>query len=676
MKYLKSILDHHRTTLFLFLCILAVYGLSYYQRQGGYNQWMENRDDYVVENVTAMSTLDSYYWLKMARDLDADKLGKPGVIDPIKGYPDLVDYTDAPSLLAHFISFASRFTDGDYYRAGLLLVPLLAGLFVFPLFFYFQHLGFGASAILGGLIGSFSVTYHARSNHGYVDTDMLNLFFPLAVSLLILFINRERSRRVNLILAGGAGAFMFLFNWWYQQPSFFLIYLVFMAAYLLAVRLPFKDILLLLLLFCLASGPEYLLQSVAALREFLNAYFFPRTSGLIVWPDIMATITESGQTDPFTQIKRVHGLLPLALAGLAGLLYLCIAHWRKMIPVAPLLLLGLWSLVGPRRFTMYLAPFIGVGVGVLIQLFVQQATRKFSLRTLPTSAIAMALMALLFFSTASYTAYSIVPGAMPSRDMIQAIVDLKKLVPKHSAIFTWWDNGYPLMEIGEFATYHDGQLQHGIRTPLVAKALTSPRQEDLVALLTYLEEHGFNELNTKIIEEKLSGEQMMRTVFNHPPEFRGENVYVMFTEEMVRTFSGISYMGTWDFNSQTSSPLNYDLLNCSPQPSNTLTCSEGKVDLLKGVIYDDTHSLPLKAALMIRDGVVVKRVDYPVTDGSYLQILMKQGRVSMVQVLEERLFQSNFNQQFMLGNYDRRYFEEVYNNFPLARVLKVKQATP
>jgi dolichyl-diphosphooligosaccharide--protein glycosyltransferase len=28
----------------------------------------------------------------------------------------------------------------------------------------------------------------------------------------------------------------------------------------------------------------------------------------------------------------------------------------------------------------------------------------------------------------------------------------------------------------------------------------------------------------------------------------------------------------------------------------------------------------------------------------------------------------------MLGNYDRRYFEEVYNNFPVARVLKVKRA--
>ncbi len=53
---------------------------------------------------------------------------------------------------------------------------------------------------------------------------------------------------------------------------------------------------------------------------------------------------------------------------------------------------------------------------------------------------------------------------------------------------------------------------------------------------------------------------------------------------------------------------------------------------------------------------------------------MKGGKVYLVLVADDRLFWSNFNQQFLLGNYDRRYFEEVYNNFPAGRVLKVKSA--
>ena len=172
MNQLKSSPADHRATLLIFLCILAVYGLSYYKRQASYTEWMKNhRSEVVVDHVTAMSTYDSYFWLKMAREVDNGTL-QEGQRDPLKGYPDLEYYPDQPSLLAHLISLATRFTDGDYYRAGLLLTPLLAGLFVIPLFLYFHALGFGASAVLGGLIASFSIGYYPRSNLGYVDTDM------------------------------------------------------------------------------------------------------------------------------------------------------------------------------------------------------------------------------------------------------------------------------------------------------------------------------------------------------------------------------------------------------------------------------------------------------------------------------------------------------------------------
>ena len=60
--------------------------------------------------------------------------------------------------------------------------------------------------------------------------------------------------------------------------------------------------------------------------------------------------------------------------------------------------------------------------------------------------------------------------------------------------------------------------------------------------------------------------------------------------------------------------------------------------------------------------------------GYYLQVLMTNNKIRMILVADERLFRTNFNQQFLLGNYDRRYFEEVYNDVPLARVLKVRKA--
>ena len=226
----QNFLLSKRTAILVFVCILMVYGISWYKRQADYWHWMAERQDYVVDHVTAMMDMDAYYWLKMAQELDEGQLAK-GRVESLKGYPDRVPFAlhGEPSLLAQFISFGKHFTGGNYYRSGLLLIPILSGLFIFPLFFYFNRLGFGASAVLGGLVGTFSTAYYVRTMVGRVDTDLLNTFFPLLAACFILPISREKSWRANLCLAAGAGLTMYLFTWWYQQPSFILVYLCLLA---------------------------------------------------------------------------------------------------------------------------------------------------------------------------------------------------------------------------------------------------------------------------------------------------------------------------------------------------------------------------------------------------------------------------------------------------------------
>jgi dolichyl-diphosphooligosaccharide--protein glycosyltransferase len=668
---LKSFPDGKLATLLIFLCVLAVYGLSFYKRQASYDYWMNHPDEYVVEQVTAMSTHDAYWWLKMAEDLDAGKTGK-GLTDPLKEYPDLMGYPEEPSLLARFISLGTNFTGGDYYRAGLLLVPLLAGLFVFPLLIYCHTLGFGASAILGGLVGSFSWAYYSRSAMGCVDTDLLNLFFPLAVSALIVLINRERALRSNLLLTLGAGLMMYLYNWWYQQPSFILVYLVFIAAYLIFTRIPWKQTILILLIFPLACGPGYLWQSVGSLQIFLGAYFLPKTTGGIVWPDVMATIQESSTFDLLTKLKGLHDFLPLVFAGMTGLIWLYAIRFKQMLPLTPLILIGIWSLVGPVRFTMYLTPFIGVGAGMLIELASGWAGKKFSLSRRATSISAIALMLVVFFATLSGTAYHDIPGPAVSAPTVKAFLEIKRTVPKHSAMLTWWSDGYPLMEIGEFATYHDNGNHGGIRSTLIAKALTSQRQTDMAALLSYLENYTFESLLERSLEKNLTGEQLVSMVFNHPITINEDDVFVLYTQGMIKSFEAISISGTWDFNRKISKPMRYTTLTYFSQENHIINYHGGRIDLNRGIITDGTTVVPLLAALFINNGYVVDRIDFDAKEGVYLQVLIKPNQLPQLQLLEEPVYLSNFNQQFILGNFDRRYFEEVYNNYPVARVLRVR----
>ena len=93
----------------------------------------------------------------------------------------------------------------------------------------------------------------------------------------------------------------------------------------------------------------------------------------------------------------------------------------------------------------------------------------------------------------------------------------------------------------------------------------------------------------------------------------------------------------------------------------------------RGIINDGTTDIPLRAALFVNDGHVVDQKNYRTDQGYYLQVLMRNNKIYLILVADERLFWTNFNQQYLLGNYDRRYFEELYNDFPVARMLKVKR---
>ena len=89
----------------------------------------------------------------------------------------------------------------------------------------------------------------------------------------------------------------------------------------------------------------------------------------------------------------------------------------------------------------------------------------------------------------------------------------------------------------------------------------------------------------------------------------------------------------------------------------------------KGYIYDST---PIKSTLITDNGYIKRRIRYPNNHGKYLQILTKEGKLLTAQIINERVYQSNFNQMYLLGQYDPNLFDEVYNSFPWTRVFHVK----
>ena len=82
--------------------------------------------------------------------------------------------------------------------------------------------------------------------------------------------------------------------------------------------------------------------------------------------------------------------------------------------------------------------------------------------------------------------------------------------------------------------------------------------------------------------------------------------------------------------------------------------------------------MALKRMVFIRDGQVLREQEFGHKQGYTQQLLVSGRQIVDVQLIDELVFRSNFNQLFLLGRYEDELFEETYNAFPISRLYRVK----
>ena len=204
-------------------------------------------------------------------------------------------------------------------------------------------------------------------------------------------------------------------------------------------------------------------------------------------------------------------------------------------------------------------------------------------------------------------------------------------------------------------------VQNINRTTLPTPAVFVAPTGNYTSLCNYL---GIR-CRTLDMEGDLSTEVVKNRIFADPADYLGQNIYIIYFDDMIwKVPEMVSREG--------AAPLSYVELHCFSLENNVLTCRDGTIDLASGFMNDGTVDIPLRSALFVDNGYVINRLDYRTDAGYYLQVLQRNRKVFMILVTDDDLFRTNFNQQFLLGKFDRRYFEEVRNNYPITRVLKVK----
>jgi len=146
-------------------------------------------------------------------------------------------------------------------------------------------------------------------------------------------------------------------------------------------------------------------------------------------------------------------------------------------------------------------------------------------------------------------------------------------------------------------------------------------------------------------------------------------IYLFFTADMTGKYGAISKLGSWDIVKGGSKPRGYQNLACNKITNEEMNCRGAKIDLIAGKI---NNQVALKRLVFIRDGQVLREQEFGHAQGYTLQLLVSGQRIVEVQLIDEFVFLSNYNQMFLLGRYREDLYEETYNAFPFSRLFRFK----
>jgi dolichyl-diphosphooligosaccharide--protein glycosyltransferase len=554
---------------------------------------------------------------------------------------------------------------------------------------------------------------------------MLNLFFPVLAGLLILLAGKAKTERNVLLYAIGAGLIMFLFQWWYGKAGFTLAYFMVLVLSLFVQQIRFRTILVGAFLFVLCAQAATFMGGTDAVKGFFNSYFVIEDTQEVVivngttpasFPNTMTTISEVDHVPMREVLRRVLSDTTLDWIGLLAFFGLAILKWRVLLPLAPVLALGLLSFQSSNRFIMFLAPFIGIGLGWLLQLGVEgvfyvltqrrkgakkahsvpektnhsdakvvkqrrkdakrlktqipeteygaNVLTKFDRWNWTRQGVLYLGMGVFFWIISGQTAISFVPGPSIHTGLYATFLEVKKRVSENSALLTWWDYGYAITDATGLATFHDGARQATPKTFFIARGLISADPEELYDITQYLATEG----NSGISVNNTSPEHLLAAVRN-PKLKPWDPIYLFFTADMTGKYGAISKLGSWDIVNGGSKPRGYQNLTCNKITNVAMDCRGAKIDLKTGKI---NNQVSLKRMVFIRDGKVLREQEFGHAQGYNLQLLVAGNQIVEVQLIDEVVFLSNYNQMFLLGRYREDLYEETYNAFPLSRLYRVK----
>jgi len=318
-----------------------------------------------------------------------------------------------------------------------------------------------------------------------IEMNKIFLYAPPIMGTLFVILTKaifQKNRSYFFVLL--AGIVSQIFMWWYYKPILLVFLLSGLLIGLLVNRENPKEIVKKVLLYAVVSNPFSVFEGLSSFGHYFFGYFLKEESFLPV--SITANIIELQPVNfnKFLYMTVDHtGILILSVLGLAALL---IFKFRYMAVALPIILIGLTIFTAGERFLMYLAPFLGMGIGYVIYGMNWYIKRVLTSDYLKKIVTILFVIITAFFSTNSNAfVYNVKPTLNES--FLRVVPDLKEKLTEGAYVWQWWDYGNIVEYYLEKGTYIDNHNFHPFKVYAVAHSLMiydEKKARNIIAFVT------------------------------------------------------------------------------------------------------------------------------------------------------------------------------------------------
>ncbi len=668
--------------------------------------WEANPDRALYKGEPLLTTFDGYYYLTLARDLGE---GTYRPIDEMRAVPDCPPRPQPPPLLSSIGFVAQKLTGASFNWVGAVTPAVLGLLLFFPVYGIGRFYGGPIMGCVAGLFSLMSFYYVYRSSLGWFDTDCMNVTFAMAAVFFALKFGEVKDRRRYLWFAGALLNYAIFMWWWDQTPQVATVIalLPMVVAMVFFYRPEKKEGIVFLsslgvlgLAFFFIKGMDLPIKSV---EDIVSTYKYISKQVAGDFPNIGVSISEQAIPSLAEIIAKTTDSILAFATGIIGLLFLAYRTRSKAIYLAvPVLLSGL-SFFFAKRFMIFLAPTLALGIGcVLVETF--YFLKGWSKSPFVRIGVLTVLLAILLYpSVQRGFSKTFWPKEPPF--LVNGMVIAKEKSPANAVIWAWWDHGYPMIYWARRATINDGQVHGGERSVFNGIPYATNSERLAANLMNFFVHRGirrgthlvydaFDGNTTKgfhFIKEVLAAgpvnaeriiasaglkpQKGLRTVedwlaFFFPKPTRP--VYLFTDWRLTVTNYWWFWLGTWDPARHDGTHPTYLPFYNTKLESNFITAVQSngtplRADIEKGVVAVGRKVVPLKA-LYIRYPDRLETKSYPAEKGYNLEVIPGGYSALMSQDIAE----SVFNKLFLRHRFQEKYFEPVKLKTPLFQIWKVQ----